>query len=64
MYSVILYSMFILFWVAILYDFLKRPKDRDDDLWQEFSLLRKTARSFWIGWIILVICYTAYTSFN
>tara|TARA_Y100000768_G_scaffold178385_1_gene133542 strand:+ start:5644 stop:5814 length:171 start_codon:yes stop_codon:yes gene_type:complete len=56
--------MFILFWVAILYDFLKRPKDRDDDLWQEFSLLRKTARSFWIGWIILVICYTAYTSFN
>ena len=56
--------MFILFWVAILYDFLKRPKDRDDDLWQEFTLLRKTARLFWIGWIILVICYTAYTSFN
>ena len=46
MYSVILYSLFILFWIAIIYDFTRRPKDRDDNSWSEFLPLRKLARAF------------------
>jgi|TARA_B100001093_G_scaffold514862_1_gene589882 hypothetical protein len=64
MYSVILYSLFILFWIAIIYDFIQRPKDRDEDFWSEFSLLRKTARGFWIGWILVVLLYTLVVSLN
>jgi len=52
MYSVILYSLFILFWVAILYDFVSRPKDRDDDNFMEFKPIRKLARVFWVFWIL------------
>jgi len=58
MYSVILYSLFILFWVAILYDFVSRPKDRDDDNFMEFKPIRKLARVFWVFWILIVLFYT------
>ncbi|RZP01360.1 MAG: hypothetical protein EVA48_05955 [Gammaproteobacteria bacterium] len=62
-YSVILYSLFILFWIAIIYDFSRRPKDRDDDAWSEFLPLRKLARAFWVIWILIVLLYTFIVSF-
>ena len=57
MYSVILYSVFLLFWVAIIYDFAKRPKDRDDDKYMDLSPLRQLARTFWVGldWYSFII---------
>ena len=58
MYSVILYSLFLLFWVAIIYDFAKRPKDRDDDKFMDLPSLRQLARTFWVGWITIVLLYT------
>ncbi|MDG1119365.1 MAG: hypothetical protein P8O01_00405 [SAR86 cluster bacterium] len=64
MYSIILYSLFVLFWIAIIYDFISRPKDRDDDPWSGFSFLRKLARGFWIGWIAIVLFYTLIVSTN
>ena len=63
MYSVILYSLFIAFWIAIIYDFTRRPKDRDDDSWSEFLTLRKLARAFWVIWILIVLLYTFIVSF-
>ena len=64
MYSVILYSVFLLFWVAIIYDFAKRPKDRDDDKYIDLSPLRQLARTFWVGWIGIVLLYTLIVSLN
>jgi len=61
-YSIILYSLFIFFWIAIIYDFISKPKERDDDQWSEFSILRKLARGFWIGWIAIVLFYTLIVS--
>jgi hypothetical protein len=63
MYSVILYSLFIAFWIAIIYDFTRRPKDRDDDSWSEFLPLRKLARAFWVIWILIVLLYIFIVSF-
>ena len=64
MFSVILYSVFLLFWVAIIYDFAKRPKDRDDDKYMDLSPLRQLARTFWVGWIGIVLLYTLIVSLN
>ena len=64
MYSVILYSVFLLFWVAIIYDFAKRPKDRDDDKYMDLPPLRQMARTFWVGWIGIVLLYTLIVSLN
>ena len=64
MYSVILYSVFLLFWVAIIYDFAKRPKDRDDDKYMDLSPLRQLARTFWVGWIGIVLLYTLIVSLS
>ena len=38
MYSIALYSLFILFWIAIIYDFFSKPKNEDDQQWEDFSL--------------------------
>jgi len=64
MYSVVLYSLFILFWIAIIFDFVNRPKDRDDDPFTEFKPLRKLARVFWVFWIVIVLFYTLIASIN
>ena len=64
MYSVVLYSLFILFWIAIIFDFVNRPKDRDDDTFKEFKPLRKLARVFWVFWIVIVLFYTLIVSTN
>jgi len=64
MYSVVLYSLFILFWIAIIFDFVNRPKDRDDDPFMEFKPLRKLARVFWVFWIVIVLFYTLIASTN
>ena len=63
MYSIVLYSLFILFWIAIIYDFFSKPKNEDDQQWGDFSFLRKLARFFWVSWIILVLIYTFIVSF-
>ena len=63
MYSIVLYSLFILFWIAIIYDFFSKPKNEDDQQWEDFSFLRKLARVFWVSWIILVLIYTFIVSF-
>ena len=63
MYSIALYSLFILFWIAIIYDFFSKPKNEDDQQWVDFSFLRKLARVFWVAWIILVLIYTFIASF-
>ena len=63
MYSIALYSLFILFWIAIIYDFFSKPKNEDDQQWVDFSFLRKLARVFWVSWIILVLIYTFIVSF-
>ena len=63
MYSIALYSLFILFWIAIIYDFFSKPKNEDDQQWGDFSFLRKLARAFWVSWIILVLIYTFIVSF-
>ena len=63
MYSIALYSLFILFWIAIIYDFFSKPKNEDDQQWEDFSFLRKLARVFWVVWIILVLIYTFIVSF-
>ena len=63
MYSIALYSLFILFWTAIIYDFFSKPKNEDDQQWEDFSFLRKLARVFWVSWIILVLIYTFIVSF-
>ena len=63
MYSIALYSLFILFWIAIIYDFFSKPKNEDDQQWVDFSFLRKLARVFWVVWIILVLIYTFIVSF-
>ena len=64
MYSVFLYSVFLLFWVAIIYDFAKRPKDRDDVKYMDLPPLRQLARTFWVGWIGIVLLYTLIVSLN
>ena len=63
MYSIALYSLFILFWIAIIYDFFSKPKNEDDQQWEDFSFLRKLARVFWVAWTILVLIYTFIVSF-
>ena len=43
--NIIDYSLFILFWIAIIYDFFSKPKNEDDQQWEDFSFLRKCFQS-------------------
>ena len=54
--------MFIIFWIDMIYEIISKPKERDDDQWYEFSILRKLDRGFWIGWIDIVLLYTLIVS--